>query len=73
MSDRRAAQLDNGSFAITIAHHNGDEAIPKSKHDTPSTACQRAVSKSLEKAARKRDLSVGVGVVAQCRMEKPLS
>jgi transposase len=33
------AKLLDGSIQITFAHHNGDQAIPKARRDTSSTAC----------------------------------
>ena len=32
-------QIDDGSIAIEFAYHNGDEALPKAKRETSSTAC----------------------------------
>lgn len=34
-----AELLDDGSIEITLAYHNGDEAILKAKRSTSSTAC----------------------------------
>ncbi len=37
--DGHAELLDDGSVEITFAYNNGDEAIPKAKPQTFSTAC----------------------------------
>lgn len=37
--DGSAELLDDGTTEVEFAYHNGDEAIPKAKRDTSSTAC----------------------------------
>jgi hypothetical protein len=38
-SHGQAKLLDGGSIQIAFAYHNGDQAIPKARRNTSSTAC----------------------------------
>jgi hypothetical protein len=38
-SHGHAKLLDGGSIQIAFAYHNGDQAIPKARRNTSSTAC----------------------------------
>jgi hypothetical protein len=38
-SHGHAKLLDGGSIQITFAYHSGDQAIPKARRNTSSTAC----------------------------------